>query len=138
VILLDTDTFSLLARGDASIAARAEAAADTIALTVLTRIEVLRARFDFVLKAADGAQLLRAQSWLARTEHDLASLPIVWIDDAAAAEFDRLRREKALKKIGRTDLLIASIALAQGATLVTRNVRHFGQVPRLHVENWTD
>lgn len=138
MILLDTDTFSLLARGDASIAARAEAAADTIALTVLTRIEVLRARFDFVLKAADGAQLLRAQSWLARTEHDLASLSMVWIDDAAAAEFDRLRREKALKKIGRTDLLIASIALAQGATLVTRNVRHFGQVPRLHVENWTD
>lgn len=63
---------------------------------------------------------------------------MVWIDDSAAAEFDRLRREKALKKIGRTDLLIASIALAQGATLVTRNVRHFGQVPRLHVENWAD
>ena len=36
------------------------------------------------------------------------------------------------------DLLIASIALAQRATLVTRNLRHFRQIPALNVENWAD
>ena len=60
------------------------------------------------------------------------------IDDAAAAEFDRLREHKKLKKIGRGDLLIASIALANRATLVTRNQRDFRLVPGLQLDNWVD
>ena len=60
------------------------------------------------------------------------------VDDAAADEFDRLRQNKKLKKIGRPDLLIACIALANNATLVTRNLRHFRQVPGLQLENWAD
>ncbi len=40
--------------------------------------------------------------------------------------------------MGRADLLIASMALARRATLVTRNVRHFPPVPGLTVENWMD
>jgi tRNA(fMet)-specific endonuclease VapC len=43
-----------------------------------------------------------------------------------------------LRKIGRADLLIASVTLANRATLVTRNTRHFKQVPGLRVENWVD
>ena len=60
------------------------------------------------------------------------------LDTAAAAEFDRLRQNKKLTKIGRADLLIASIALAHRATLVTRNLLHFQQVPGLRLENWAD
>ncbi len=43
-----------------------------------------------------------------------------------------------VEKIGRADLLIAAITLAREATLVTRNVKHFRQVPGLKVENWVD
>ncbi|MFQ5595922.1 MAG: hypothetical protein ACE5HA_17400 [Anaerolineae bacterium] len=43
-----------------------------------------------------------------------------------------------MRKISRADLLIASIALAHRATLVTRNVRHFERVPGLIVTNWVD
>lgn len=59
-------------------------------------------------------------------------------DSSAAVEFDRLRGIRALKKIGRADLLIASIALANRATLVTRNVRHFQRISNLKLENWVD
>ena len=67
-----------------------------------------------------------------------ASVMVVPIDAAAAVEFDKRRQNKKLKKIGRADLLIARTALACRATLVTRNVKHFRQVPGLHVENGAD
>jgi tRNA(fMet)-specific endonuclease VapC len=49
-----------------------------------------------------------------------------------------IRQIKSSKGIGRADLLIASIALAHRATLVTRNLRHFRQISGLILENWAD
>jgi tRNA(fMet)-specific endonuclease VapC len=80
--------------------------------------------------------LYRAQQRLIRSEELLSQLVVFPVDSAAAREFDRLRQVKALRKIGRADLLIASIALARQATLVTRNLRHFRQIPGLRVEDW--
>ena len=68
----------------------------------------------------------------------LMETQIIPIDDSAASMFDKLRLLKSLKKIGRPDLLIGCIALAHRATLVTRNVRHFRQIPGLMIENWID
>ena len=45
---------------------------------------------------------------------------------------------KAVRKMGHVDMLIASITLANRATLVTRNTRHFQSVPGLRVVNWVD
>ncbi len=42
------------------------------------------------------------------------------------------------RKIGRAELLIASIALFRHATLVTRNLQHFQLIPGLRVENWAN
>ena len=137
--LLDTDTLTHLHAGHPRVVGRLRQLADSdVGTTIITKIELLRGRFDFLLKAATGPELLRAQQLLVRTDELLAQIPVVPIDKAAAAQFDRLRGMKRLKKIGRTDLLISSIALAHRATLVTRNVRHFKQVPGLTVVNWVD
>lgn len=40
------------------------------------------------------------------------------------------------KIIGDFDLLIASIAICHGEPLLTRNVRHFSQIPGLAIENY--
>jgi tRNA(fMet)-specific endonuclease VapC len=139
LILLDTDTLTLHFHSQPSVNERLAGAQDIVAITIVSWIEVLRGRFDGVLKAADAAQLLSAQERLRDTEQRLSQLPVVAFDSVAAAEFDRLRANKKLKKIGRADLLIASIALAQRATLVTRNnVRHFRfrPVPGLALDNW--
>lgn len=135
--LLDTDTLTLLMSGQARVKERVEKA-EHVAIAIVTRIEILQGRFASLLKAADGGQLLQAQHWLDENERYPSGLDVVPFDSAAAAEFDKLRSNKKLKKIGRPDLLIASIALARGATLVTRNRRHFQQVPGLKVENWVD
>ncbi|MGV2390470.1 MAG UNVERIFIED_CONTAM: type II toxin-antitoxin system VapC family toxin [Microcystis novacekii LVE1205-3] len=68
----------------------------------------------------------------------LNQLPVILIDPDAANQFDRLQGISKFRKIGRADLLIASIVLAHQATLVTRNLRHFRQITHLFSENWVD
>jgi tRNA(fMet)-specific endonuclease VapC len=137
VIILDTDIATLHFYGHEVVTRRVKDIEDEVATTVVTRIEMLRGRFDGLLKAADANQLLVAQSRLDDSERWLAGLPILSFTPAAAAEFERLRQNKKLQKIGRADLLIASIALANRSTLVTRNRRHFRPVPGLTVDDWT-
>lgn len=134
--LLDTDTLTHLHAGHPRVAAHLKKLDDPeVGTTVVTKIELLRGRMDRVLKASNGTDLLRAQYLLMRTEELLEQILVVPLDDAAVAQFDRLR---AISKIGRADLLIASITLAKRATLVTRNLRHFQKIPGLKVETWVD
>ena len=137
--LLDTDTLTHLHAGHPQVIAHVRAVDDpVVGTTIITKSELLRGRIDFLLKAATGAELLRAQQWFTRTEELLAQILIIPFDEIAAAQFDRLQVNKAYRKIGRADLLIASIALANRATLVTRNVRHFRQIHGIRVINWVD
>ena len=63
---------------------------------------------------------------------------MISIDKSAANQFEHLQSVSKLRKIGRADMLIASITLANRATLVTRNLRHFRQFSNLSLENWVD
>jgi tRNA(fMet)-specific endonuclease VapC len=59
---------------------------------------------------------------------------ILLFNEAAADRFEALRKERI--RIGTMDLKIAAIALAEGALLLSANLRDFEQVPGLRVENW--
>src|SRR5207244_944889 len=124
--------------GHARVTERTSQSTQEVVITAITRIEQLQGRFASVLKAEDGEKLLQAQQRLQENETDLARFTVLTIDAAAANELDRLQKIKGLKKIGRGDLLIASITLANNATLVTRNLKHFRLVPGLQMENWAD
>ena len=137
--LLDTDILSNLHRGDSRIIARLkQVEASDFAITIVTRIEMLRGRFDFFLKAQSAADILRAQHLLLQSEIALQQLEIIPFDLDAAVEFDRMNKAGLARKVGHADLIVASIALSQRAILVTRNLRHFRQVPGLQVVNWMD
>ena len=138
MILIDTDIFTLHQRANEKVLQRFRTASELPAITIATHIEVLRGRHEAVFKAEDGARLLYAQQALFLTLQHMEKFKLVSFDSAAVAEFDRLRQNKGLKKIGRGDLLIATICLANNATLVTRNLKDFRNVPGLHVENWAD
>jgi tRNA(fMet)-specific endonuclease VapC len=136
MILLDTDVLTLLLAGHAGVTERSRRAEDEVAITIVTRVESLLGRFAALLKAADGQELLRAQDRLERHERGMAPYPVIPFAAAAVAVFDRLRAVRKVKKIGRANLLIASIALAHRATLATRNLRHFRAVPGLALDDW--
>lgn len=136
MFVLDTDTLTHLLLGHKRVTERRAQVTDEVVLTLITRIEILQGRFASVVKAEDGKKLLIAQQRLLETEKDLKEFIVLAIDDAASTEFDRLRLQKKLRKIGRRDLLIAAITLAIGATLVTCNQKDFRNVPGLRLENW--
>ena len=63
------------------------------------------------------------------------NLAILDFDEKAAAEFVRLKQARI--RIGTMDLKIAAIALANDATLLTRNLSDFSKVPDLKAEDWS-
>lgn len=136
--LLDTDTLSQLYAGHPRVIARLQKIDEDVATTIITKVELLRGRIEFLLKAATGTDILKAQHWLKETEELLSQLRVISFDVNTLHQLEKLHQNNKLRKIGRADLLIASISLAHQATLVTRNLRHFQQIPGLRTVNWVD
>jgi tRNA(fMet)-specific endonuclease VapC len=76
----------------------------------------------------------------ARREMDgfLEPFEVLPFDREAAEAYARSRiaLERMGRPIGERDLLIASIALARGLTVVTHNVSELGRVAGLKTEDW--
>ena len=49
-----------------------------------------------------------------------------------------MKLKKEGKKIGPNNLMIASIARAHNAVLVTHNMREFKRVPGIELEDWAE
>ncbi len=139
MIILDTDIVTLAHAEHPAIARHLAACQDeNVAITIISVIEIMRGRFDYLMKAASKEQFLHAQELLQTSASKLEEMPTIFLDEGALAQFESLHQTKGLKKLGRADLLIASIALARDATLISRNVKHFRLMPRLRIENWVD
>lgn len=135
--ILDTDSFTHLQKKSPNILNEIEKH-DFVAITVVTKVEILRGRIDFLLKAENSENLEKAQRLLLESEKQIAEFSIMGFNKEALIKFDEFRQNNKYRKIGRPDMLIASTCLANRAILVTRNVKHFKQFPNLDVENWVD
>jgi tRNA(fMet)-specific endonuclease VapC len=83
-------------------------------------------------RSVNNSQVLSQVHGFCRNFQSLA------FDDLAAEEYGRIRAhlDGLGMAIGPNDLLIASIAVANGLTLVTHNTSEFKRVPGLNVEDW--
>lgn len=72
---------------------------------------------------------------LAELSSVIRVLPFYQQEAKAAADI-RAKLERQGMPIGPYDILIAGTALAQGATLVSRNVKEFQRIKTLRVESW--
>lgn len=80
----------------------------------------------------------KAKENLERLEQFTGLIQVLAFEASAAHRTGELRqhlREQGTP-IGHMDLLIAGHALSVGATVVTNNLREFGRVPGLEVEDW--
>lgn len=75
---------------------------------------------------------------LERLDRFFAPLESLVFDDLAAEHYGVLRAwlRREGSPIGANDMLIAAIALANDATLATRNLDEFRRVPGLRVQRW--
>jgi tRNA(fMet)-specific endonuclease VapC len=128
VKILDTDVCIEILRGNVRVIERRRRTPDAVATTWITACEL-----------AYGAAKSRApETNQALVVAFLATLPILELDWAAAERFGRLKAdlERAGTLLADADLLIAAIALARGAGLVTGNRRHYERIPELSIEDW--
>ena len=139
MFVLDSDIATLLFYGrndPVRLAYDRAYATDIIRITLVSWVELLRGRMEAIRKAANGTEWLTAQERLHRLRDWLNGFEIASITLDAAQRFDLFLNQKKLQRFGRPDLLIACIALAHDATLVTRNVKDFAKIPNLKIENW--
>lgn len=136
-LILDTDHVSELERGGTPALAlqrRLQAAQVRPAITIITLEEQLRGWLAQINRAADADAEIRAYARLLSRFRFFEKWSILpWTPDAAAI-FTKLLFLRT--RIGPMDLRIASIALAHDATLLTRNIADFAQVPGLNFADW--
>jgi tRNA(fMet)-specific endonuclease VapC len=136
LFVLDTDIFTLFERGDSAVCARVlQQAADDIAISVVTVEEQLSGWYAQLRQAKRPDRLAWTYGRLAETVRFLRHALILDYDELAIQRYEELKRRRL--KVRKMDLQIAATALEHGAILVTHNVRDFGQVAGLTVEDWS-
>ena len=136
MLVLDTDHVAVL---DASVRGselqrKLEAAEDDVATTIVSAEEQLRGWLALIHRQRDPHEQISAYERLQRRIDFYAAWQVLPWDDRAADILQDLRSQRI--RIGTMDLKIASIVLSHDATLLSRNMRDFEQVPNLQVEDW--
>ena len=127
--MLDTDRCVDLLRGVRAVVAKLERLTpDDCGLSALTS-------FELFAGAARARDPRRETEKIQKLVDVIQELPF---DAAAARRAGALRSEleEAGTPIGPYDLLIAAHALALDLALVSANIREFGRVAGLRLENW--
>ncbi len=129
-LLLDTDTISLLRRGNPKVSQRVIdyiVRYGQLVFTELSWYEIIR-----------GYRSIGAQKQLAVFEEFCRQCTILPLDrralDTAANIYASLHKRGEL--IGEVDILIAGIAVANDMGIVTSNCNHFRRIDGLYIEDW--
>ena len=129
--LLDTNTAIYFFKGQGKVAKRL--------LSCPPRSVALCSIVVYELRTgiAKSQEPTKRQSQLEELLQVVTFLPFAAPEARAAAEIRAGLQAKGTP-IGPYDVLIAATALANNATLVSRNLKEFRRIPGLHVVDWYD
>jgi len=139
MIVFDSDHLSILQHPESPqyerLTAAMDQSADTdFATTAISLEEQMRGWLAAINRARNVHGQLLYYARLTGLVDFYSRWFIVPFDEPAAEHFDAFRKQGI--RIGTMDLKIATIALANNATLLSANLRDFEQVPGLRVESW--
>jgi tRNA(fMet)-specific endonuclease VapC len=133
--LLDTDHITLVQRGDPKVTSHyGSLPEEEIIVSVISYEEQLRGRLATVSHAKTDAQIERAYWLLLDMQVYFCERHVIDFGPRANTIYNELR--KFHRRAGTMDLRIAATALANNATLVTRNTQDFIDIENLTLENW--
>jgi tRNA(fMet)-specific endonuclease VapC len=138
--LLDTDHISILQRQSGAeyrrlIARVAQVPRVDLAFCIVSFHEQALGCNAYIARARKSVDLVRGYRMFDRILAAFAAAVVMSFDASASVAFEGLVAKRV--RISTMDLRIASIALSQGLTLLTRNSIDFSKVPGLTVEDWT-
>ena len=128
--MLDTDHCIELLRGNPLLVSRLEALSEEA--EIYTTIINVAELFYGVKKSP------YPDRGLSEVRAFLEDIRVLLLDLHAAEIYGKLKAELSRKGelIPDNDLLIASITLSHGFTLVTHNIRHYSRISGLKIEDW--
>lgn len=137
--VLDTDSLSLLERGNPQIQGRLrQVNPNSVAISIVTAEEKLKGRLATINSLSGIERIDRlaiAYKNLQSSIEDLQALPILPFSELASYQYRELLQQKI--RVGSHDLRIAAIVLSLGGILVTRNRRDFEKIPGLQIDDWS-
>lgn len=134
--ILDTDHMTLWQHNNPSVIAKLrQIAINDRTVTQVSLTEQVQGWQALIARARTESQIARNLQRLYETITFYQSLQVLSYESEAILRFEQLRQAKI--RIGSQDLRIAAIALCKNATVVTRNLRDFQQVPGLQIADWS-
>ena len=126
--VLDADHCIDILRGNRAVIEKRRGVYDEVATTIITACELYYGAAKS-LKPIDGKRAV---------DSFLRSLRVLELCTYSAQFFGILKANltQSGQPLPDADLLIASIAKANRANIVTGNTRHFERIPGLKLENW--
>lgn len=137
MLVLDTDHLAEIERNTSAglrLKVRLDASRRQTCITIVSAEEQLRGWMAAIARQRTPHQQVHAYAKLKQRLELFGKVPLLPWTTSTADRFLDLRRQGV--RIGTMDLKIASIVLALGYKLLSRNLADFGKVPGLDVEDW--
>jgi tRNA(fMet)-specific endonuclease VapC len=138
VLILDTDHLAEYQKGTSvearRLKLRLDQAGESFGTTIITVEEVMRGWLAAIRRTTDPVRQINAYTKLRQLFRFFATWQVLDWTETATAKFVELKSAKI--RGGTMDLKIASIALANDAVLLTRNLHDFENVPGLKAVDW--
>jgi tRNA(fMet)-specific endonuclease VapC len=144
MLVLDTDLLTVIQKQSGELYRRLNDRlqhvfeTETVAITIISLEEQMRGWLAYLNRTTarpNGKSLVVGYRRLHELFLDFELRTVLDFDEDAYEQYFDLKGSKL--RAGTMDLRIAAIVLVHGATLLTRNMRDFEQIPGLKVEDWT-
>ncbi|WP_309723020.1 PIN domain-containing protein [Armatimonas sp.] len=137
--LLDTDIISILFRTEfppQPLMERLTATSpENIWVSIVTVEEFLQGAFSLIRREETIKRGTQGYALLASLLEDLSSYQVLPFNEHMLQHYYSF--PPAVRRVGSSDCKIAASAIERGLTVITRNLRHYQQIPDCVCEDWT-